>query len=265
MNGIPIFQVDAFTSRPFRGNPAAVCLLEREREDSWLQDVAREMNLSETAFLVPQTDSFHLRWFTPACEVELCGHATLASAHILYEEKILKAAQQARFHTLSGPLFAGRKNSRIELDFPADPIMPASGPPELTEALGCEKPVFTGRGRFDYLVELYSEQELRSLKPDFRKLAGVTTRGIIVTCRAETAEFDFISRFFAPAYGIDEDPVTGSAHCALTPYWAEKLGKEELTGFQASARGGVVNVRLGEGRVYLGGEAVTVLRGTLLH
>ncbi|OGG03092.1 MAG: oxidoreductase [Candidatus Glassbacteria bacterium RIFCSPLOWO2_12_FULL_58_11] len=264
MSGIPIFQVDAFTSRPFRGNPAAVCLLKAKREDSWLQDVAREMNLSETAFLVPQGDFFHLRWFTPACEVELCGHATLASAHILYEEKILKSRQQARFHTLGGPLFASRKNSRIELDFPVDPVARADGPRELTEALGCKKAVFIGRGRFDYLVELSGEQELRSLKPDFRKLAVVTTRGIIVTCRAESGEFDFISRFFAPAYGIDEDPVTGSAHCALAPYWADKLGKEELTGFQASARGGVVQVRLGEGRVYLGGEAVTVLRGTLL-
>jgi PhzF family phenazine biosynthesis protein len=261
--GIPLVQIDAFTDRPFAGNPAAVCLLSGPRDPAWMQDVAREMNLSETAFLHRENDGFRLRWFTPAVEVDLCGHATLASAHFLWEGRHLDPKEPARFHTRSGLLTAVRRGDAIEMDFPATPPEPCSPPDGLTDALGANA-VFVGKNRFDYLVEVATEEAVRSLRPDFGRLARLPVRGVIVTARATMAGFDFVSRFFAPSTGINEDPVTGSAHCCLAPFWGERLGKEEMTGFQASARGGVVGVRLAGPRVRLRGRAVTVLRGELV-
>jgi len=258
-----LLTVDAFTATPFAGNPAAVCLLEGPRDPVWMQAVAAEMNLSETAFLVPRDDGFDLRWFTPAVEVELCGHATLASAHALWEERLLDHSATARFHTASGLLTARRDGDWVELDFPAKPAHPAEPPPGLADALGAD-PVAVGRSQFDLVVELPSEAGVRSLSPDIRSLGALPARGVIVTARSETAPFDFVSRFFAPAVGVDEDPVTGSAHCVLAPYWGERLGRADLVGFQASPRGGVVRVRWRDERVKLGGQAVTVSRGHLV-
>lgn len=260
--GIAIYQVDAFTDKPFAGNPAAVCILSEPRTESWMQNVAQEMNLSETAFLREQADGFGLRWFTPAVEVDLCGHATLASAHVLWETGMLSAQEQARFHTRSGLLTAERKGEEIELNFPATPEEPTEAPPGLSEALGVTFR-YIGRSKFDYLVEVDSEQVVRSLAPDFALLRRLSIRGIMVTSVATSSGYDFVSRFFAPGAGIDEDPVTGSAHCCLGPYWRARLGKEELVAYQASERGGVLRVRVAADRVYLGGRAVTVLRGEL--
>jgi PhzF family phenazine biosynthesis protein len=261
--GVPIFQADAFTDEPFAGNPAAVCILPEPRGERWMQNVAKEMNLSETAFLRKQKDGFDLRWFTPAVEVDLCGHATLASAHILWEIAMLGAQEQARFHTRSGLLTAERKGQQIELNFPATPDEPVETPPGLSEALGVTFK-YVGESKFDYLVEVDSEEVVRGLKPDFALLRSLSMRGIMVTSIASSSGYDFVSRFFAPGAGIDEDPVTGSAHCCLGPYWSRRLGKQEFAAYQASARGGVVRVRLAGDRVYLGGRAVTVLRGELV-
>ena len=257
-----LLQIDAFTSQAFRGNPAAVCLLDRERDAGWMQNVAAEMNLSETAFVLRRDDGDHsLRWFTPAIEVALCGHATLASAHALYEEHGLASA---RFHTKSGVLTAERVgNALIELDFPATPEHSSDAPEGLLESLGIPAPLYVGRNKFDSIVEVASEEEVRALDPDHAQLRRIPVRGVIVTSRSASPEFDFVSRFFAPGSGIDEDPVTGSAHCCLAPYWSAKLGKDEMTAYQASPRGGIVRVRLAGDRVKLGGEAVTVLRGEL--
>lgn len=257
-------QVDAFTDRPFAGNPAAVCLLPSPRDPDWMRQVAREMNLAETAFLLRRPDGFDLRWFSPAVEVDLCGHATLASAHVLWEEKHLAPTQAARFHTRSGLLTASRQDDLIWLDFPATPAQPAASVPDLERGIGSAIR-FRGRTAFDYLVELESEAAVRSLAPDMNALARLDARGVIVTARSDNGSCDFVSRFFAPGAGIPEDPVTGSAHCGLAPYWAAKLGRQELVGYQASARGGTVRVRLDGDRVHLGGHAVTVVRGELLH
>jgi len=261
--GIAITQVDAFTSRPFAGNPAAVCILSEAPAEQWMKDVAREMNLSETAFLVPQDGGYNLRWLTPAVEVALCGHATLASAHVLWEEGRLAAGAQARFQTRSGVLLAARQGDWIEIDLPAKAEKAADPPADLARALGL-KPVYVGLNQFDYLVEVESAADLRAAQPDHSALRKLPVRGIIVTARSDTPEFDFVSRFFAPGSGIDEDPVTGSAHCCLGPYWSKRLGKTEFVAYQASPRGGVVRVRCAGDRVYLGGQAVTVLRGELL-
>ena len=261
---VTIYQVDAFTQQPFKGNPAAVCILPGPGAEGWMRDVAREMNLSETAFLHREGDGYRLRWFTPAVEVELCGHATLASAHVLWETGTIPPGEQARFHTASGLLTAERRGDEIEMNFPASPPRPASAPPGLAEALGVT-PRYVGRTRHDYLVAVESEDEVRGVRPDFTKLRELQMRGIMVTSAAATGGYDFVSRFFAPGAGIDEDPVTGSAHCCLGPYWGERLGKGELVAYQASARGGVVRVRLSGERVYLRGSAVTVLLGELLH
>ena len=265
----PLFQVDSFTAEPFAGNPAAVCLLGGEAADpGWMQRVATEMNMSETAFLRPQGEAgrYGLRWFTPTVEVDLCGHATLASAHVLWTEGLADPGLQLRFDTASGPLAARRDGDGvIWLDFPATPAAPVDPPAGLLEALGGAAR-WVGLGRLDYLVELEDEAGVRALAPDVRRLDGLGARGVIVTAPAEAAAggYDFVSRFFAPGAGIDEDPVTGSAHCALGPYWAERLGRSELTGFQASRRGGQVRVDLRGDRVLLGGQAVTVLRGQLV-
>jgi PhzF family phenazine biosynthesis protein len=260
---VRIVQVDAFTETRFAGNPAAVCVLPGPAEERWMQQVAREMNLSETAFLVRQDDAWRLRWFTPAVEVDLCGHATLASAHVLWEDGLLAANAPARFDTKSGRLTAERRGQRIEMDFPAQPDRPASPPDALLPGLGVQAR-YVGKSRTDFIVEVASEAEVRALAPDYARLRQCEARGVIVTSRSSSSQFDFVSRFFAPASGVDEDPVTGSAHCCLAPYWAAKLGKTEMVGYQASARGGVVTVRLVGDRVILGGQAVTVLRGDLL-
>jgi predicted PhzF superfamily epimerase YddE/YHI9 len=259
----PIYQVDAFTDQPFQGNPAAVCILPEPGDETWMQNVAREMNLSETAFLVQREDGFNLRWFTPSVEVELCGHATLASAHILWEAGYLAHDEKARFHTLSGLLTAEQKEEWIEMDFPSRPAVPFDPPTGLVEAIGAE-PKYVGKNQYDYLVEVESEEVVRKLQPDFGKLHQFGIRGVMVTSTASSREFDFVSRFFAPGAGIDEDPVTGSAHCCLGPFWSQRLGVDELVAYQASARGGVVRVRVDGERVYLGGQAVTVMHGKLI-
>ncbi len=267
----PLFIVDAFTAERFAGNPAAVCLLEaddpRSRDTSFMQSLGREMNLAETAFPVPRggaggTD-FDLRWFTPEAEVALCGHATLASVHVLRETGRVAANATLRFHTKSGVLTATANGAEITLDFPATPAAETTAPPALLAAVGA-RPVFVGRTRFDWLLELGSAAEVRALRPDLAKIAEAKdVRGVIVCARSDDARFDFISRFFAPAVGVPEDPVTGSAHCALTPHFARILGKTEMTALQASRRTGVVRVRLAGDRVLLSGRAVTVVRGAL--
>ena len=262
MATVPLLQVDAFADSPFNGNPAAVCLLEKEADATWMRAVASEMNLSETAFVHPVEDGFGLRWFTPAVEVDLCGHATLASAHVLWSEDVVPAGQTIRFFTRSGELDCNRYKNFIELDFPATPVESEASVSGLADALGAEAE-FVGQSRFDILVEVENEGRVRALEPDFGKLARVDARGIIVTSLSDDPRFDFVSRFFAPASGVAEDPVTGSAHCCLAPYWGERLGKSEMKAFQASRRGGVVRARLDDERVHLGGTAVTVLKGEL--
>jgi PhzF family phenazine biosynthesis protein len=258
----PLYHVDAFSGQPFSGNPAAVCLLKEEASPSWMQAVAREMNLSETAFVCSRGEHYGLRWFTPEVEVDLCGHATLASAHILWESGRADRGRTLRFETRSGTLGANAVGDWIELDFPAD--SPRSGAPlkSLERALGT-KAVWSGRGRDYHLVEVDSEENLRSLRPDFRALQKVTP-AVCVTAPAELDEYDFVSRFFAPGFGIDEDPVTGSAHCLLGPYWALRFGRQELVGYQASARGGIVRLQMAGERVLIRGQAVTVAQGALL-
>jgi predicted PhzF superfamily epimerase YddE/YHI9 len=259
---LPIVQVDAFTNTAFSGNPAAVCVLPEAREAAWMQKVAMEMNLAETAFLVKQADGYDLRWFTPAVEVDLCGHATLASAHALWESGQLAASEQARFHTRSGLLTADRKGEWIELNFPVKIETAAEPPPGLLESLGAPAK-YVGRNQFDYLVEV-EETDLLKMSPDHGQLRKHPVRGVIVTSLSSDPQFDFVSRFFAPGSGIDEDPVTGSAHSALTPYWAAKLGKTSMMARQASPRGGVLRVTLQGDRVLMAGQAVTTLRGELL-
>jgi len=257
-----IFQIDAFTEAAFKGNPAGVCLLERDVDETWMQNVAAEMNLSETAFVGRTADDWSLRWFTPTVEVALCGHATLATAHALLEERLLSAGGIARFHTKSGLLTTTQAGSLIEMDFPAKVAQPSAPPEGLIEGLGTQ-PVRVSRNEFDYLVEMASEEDVRSLTPDHAFLRRLPVRGVIVTSRASTPDFDFVSRFFAPGSGVDEDPVTGSAHCALGPYWAPRIGKIDLMAYQASPRGGVLRVTVAGDRVKLAGRAVTVFRGEL--
>ncbi len=289
----PIYQVDAFTDKPFSGNPAGVCILPKKVSEESMKAVAREMNCSETAFLLqveeagqenkPDKDRmaedtqvgkitqagkgktvFSLRWFTPTTEVDLCGHATLASAHILWETGRLLPNQQARFHTRSGMITADQREDWIEMNFPSKPEQPATIPIDFPSVLGAQ-PKYVGRNQFDYLVEVDNEDVLRGMKPDFFRLAKMPVRGVIVTCLpAEPEKYDFVSRFFAPAVGVNEDPVTGSAHACLGWFWGKRLGKTEMTAYQASARGGVVKVRLAGDRVFLSGQAVTVIRGEII-
>lgn len=262
-----IYQVDAFTTRPFAGNPAAVCILPTEHEESWMMAVAREMNLSETAFLVRQAEGYRLRWFTPKKEVRLCGHATLASAHVLWESGALAPGEAALFDTLSGRLAARKAADWIEMDFPARQQRPADLPPELHEALGAPQVRYAGLGTENaiWLIELEDEAAVRDLKPDFSALARLPVRSVIVTARASSPGYDIVSRYFAPAVGVNEDPVTGSAHCYLTPYWTEKMGLAGLSAYQASERGGQLRLRLDGERVMICGQAVTVMVGELLR
>lgn len=269
---VPVMQVDVFTNEPYTGNPAGVCLLETPRPEAWMSQVAREMNCANTAFAEPNPDgSYRLRWFTAGgVEVALCGHATLATAHILYEQKRLEETAAARFHTQSGLLTAERRGEIVELDFPLEVAEPVNAPDALIA--GLRAPIrWVGRNRFDYVVELENESAIRELKPDLSTLATLEARGVVVSARsdARVGGFDYVLRWFGPRVGIAEDMVTGTAHCALGPYWAERMNKTEFTAYQASPRGGVVRVRLvtgnaGGGRVKIGGQAVTVLRGELL-
>ncbi|QDV38164.1 PhzF family phenazine biosynthesis protein [Tautonia plasticadhaerens] len=265
--GQRIVQVDAFADRPFSGNPAAVCVLRSPADEGWMRAVAREMNLSETAFLHPEPrpdepDSYRLRWFTPTVEVDLCGHATLAAAHVLWEDGHRPEGEPITFSTRSGRLRARRPGGLIALDFPSEPVAEREPPRGLVEAIGLV-PRFVGGNRMDVLVQVDTEEEVLGLSPDFGRLRAIPTRGVIVTARSDRPGVDFVSRFFAPAAGVDEDPVTGSAHCALAPFWSERLGLGTMTGEQVSARRGTVRVRVLGDRVELAGSAVTVLRGEL--
>jgi PhzF family phenazine biosynthesis protein len=267
--GMRISQVDAFTDRRFAGNPAAVCVLTEPADETWMQNVALEMNLSETAFArrLASGSKFNLRWFTPRKEVDLCGHATLATAHILWEDGHLPSDEPALFETRSGLLTARRGPDGIELDFPAEPVQAeVTDTHQLTElrsALGV--PIkFAGRNRFDLLAEVATEEMVRTLSPDIRRLEQFPVRGVIVTSRSSSSDYHFVSRFFAPQVGIDEDPVCGSAHCCLGPFWAAKLDRTSLIAHQVSCRGGVVRMRMAGPRVVLIGQAITVLRGELV-
>ena len=263
---IPIYQVDSFSGHCFQGNPAAVCVLDQPTHDAaWMQALAGEMNLSETAFIEPFQDDagcFPLRWFTPLAEVDLCGHATLAAAHIMWTTERVAVTTPIRFITRSGVLEVHREAEQMTMDFPAKPARPAQAPAGLLESLGLSD-VDVYSNHMDYLVEVDQPQTLRELEPDFARLRQVEARGVIVTCASDLGEFDFLSRFFAPRVGVDEDPVTGSAHCCLGPFWSEKLHRKELIGYQASTRGGSVGVICQGDRVRLIGEAVTVFAGTL--
>jgi len=267
MNERDLYFVDAFAWAPFRGNPAAVCLLAFPQPVAWMQSLAAELNLSETAFLLARSDGWDLRWFTPAIEVSLCGHATLASAHALWESGRLDPAAPARFHTKSGVLTCVRDGNKIEMDFPAAPVEEIDPPQNVIAALGV-RAVFAGRttgghAETNLLVQVASEAVVRGARPDFDELGRITRGGVILTAASDDARHDFVSRFFAPYAGIDEDPVTGSAHCSLGPFWAQRLKKRELTGFQASRRGGLVFVRPAGERVTISGQAVTLMRGQL--
>jgi PhzF family phenazine biosynthesis protein len=256
-----MFVVHAFTDRPYAGNPAAVCFPSKKPTDEWMQQVAAEMRLSETAFLTPTEDGYRLRWFTPAIEVDLCGHATLASAHVLWETGRLRPSAQARFQTRSGLLTVDQGSGSMTMDFPARPAEPCREWNDLPAVLGAQAARFIGKNGMDALVELEDAQSVRSLKPDFVRLLQYPVRGVIVTAKSDDPAYDFVSRFFAPLAGVPEDPVTGSAHCCLGPYWSERLGKRDLVAYQASARGGVVRVGIHGSRVHLGGRAVLVLSG----
>jgi PhzF family phenazine biosynthesis protein len=260
-SGLTIWQVDAFTDQPFAGNPAAVVVLEKAADAGWMQKVGREMNLSETAFLHPENDGWRLRWFTPKVEVALCGHATLAAAHVLFEEGFLAADQPAAFQTLSGPLTVRLKDDGfLQMDFPTKPVAAVQPPAGLLEALGLDAR-FVGKSEYDYLVEARRAEAVLELEPDCSLLKQVECRGVIVTSRAAGQEYDFISRFFAPAAGVDEDPVTGSAHASLAPYWQAKMMKDELVAYQASERGGILHLKVDGRRVLIAGRAVTVMKG----
>jgi PhzF family phenazine biosynthesis protein len=260
--GFNIYHVDAFTEEAFAGNPAAVCPLTGPADEAWMQHVAHEMSLPETAFLYPEGDGFHLRWFTPKVEVDLCGHATLASAHLLWEMGMADPEKPIRFHSRSGTLTAVFEKQWIWLDFPAEPAHTVAAPYELERALGI-KPKYVAKNRLDFLAEMPSEAAIHALRPDMGRLAQLPARGVIVTAGTTADGYDFVSRFFSPATGIPEDPVTGSGHCCLGPFWGARLKKDEMTGYQASERGGVVKVRLMGDRVSLGGRAVTVMHGRL--
>ena len=265
---LTVVQVDAFTNRPFAGNPAAVCVTDAPIADDLMRAIAQEMNLSETAFLHPVEGGYSLRWFTPAVEVDLCGHATLASAHVLWREGHLPAAEVAKFQTKSGWLSASKQGNWIEMDFPTQPVRASHVMPQLVKSLCCGGNISAvSKNDVNYLVEIQSESALAKLQPDFGEMKKLPVQGVIATAKADSADYDFVSRYFAPAAGIDEDPVTGSAHCSLAPYWQEKLGKHKMLAQQISARGGVIKVSVGsenaDDRVFISGQAITTLRGKL--
>jgi PhzF family phenazine biosynthesis protein len=254
--------VDAFTAHPYSGNPAAVCVLKEEKSDEWMQKIAAEMNLSETAFLIQQEEnSFSLRWFTPAVEVPLCGHATLASSHRLWETGAVKN-DEIRFHTKSGLLTAKKEADWIQLDFPALPPKETQPPEALLKSIDAEF-LYVGTNGVKYLVEVAESETVEKLSPDFEMMKRIDTQGVIVTAKANEPGIDFVSRYFAPAVGINEDPVTGSAHCCLGPYWSAKLGKTHMAAKQLSKRRGFLKLEVTDERVLMSGQAVTTLSGTL--
>lgn len=259
-----IIQVDAFTDRPFHGNPAAVCVLSSPQDEQWMQSVAQEMNLSETAFLLKQGQSYSLRWFTPETEVPLCGHATLASAHVLWTEGFASTGQEIQFTTKSGILTANYQHDWIELNFPANFSQDIPPITKLGDALGVplKTVLYNSLG---YLVEVATVEQLEQLKPNFTLLQQLPISNVVVTSQAKPdSPYDFVSRFFAPGLGIEEDPVTGAAHCCLAPYWRDRLQQDSFLAYQASARGGVLKINYDGGdRVLLQGQAITVMRGEL--
>jgi PhzF family phenazine biosynthesis protein len=262
MTQLPLYQVDAFTNEPFKGNPAAVCLLDEARPEDWMRALAAEMNLSETAFVLPQGEEFNLRWFTPTVEMDLCGHATLASAHTLWEAGIVAPERQIRFRTRSGLLTISRQHDWIEMDFPSRPWRSVAENEGVIDAIGAVPEEVYQSG--DNLLFLYeSEKTIRNLKPNFSALKTYEYHGVIVTSPADAPQYDFVSRFFAPAIGVDEDPVTGSSHCTLAPFWSERLRKTTMTAAQVSRRGGVLKLRASAERVYISGQAVTVFSTTI--
>jgi predicted PhzF superfamily epimerase YddE/YHI9 len=264
MKSQPLYQVDAFAEQPFSGNPAGVMPLDEFPDDRRLQAIAAQMNLAETAFVVPRGDAFDLRWFTPTVEVDLCGHATLATAFVLWETGRLPRSQTARFHTRSGWLSAEpTADQAVSLDFPALPVSPAAPPAELLAAFDFQ-PTFVGFSKFDYLLEAPAAADVRAARADLSKVARLDKRGVIITARGDDPKFDCVSRFFAPAVGVDEDPATGSAHCSLGPYWSAKLGRATLRCFQASPRGGFLTVQVAGSRVHLIGRAILIWRGELM-
>ncbi len=268
---LPIHTVDAFADKPFTGNPAAVCITNKALNEDIMQKIAFEMNLSETAFLVrtksgtksKDAQEFNLRWFTPQAEVDLCGHATLASSHILYSAGICDKNEPINFHTKSGVLTSVNKgNDTYEMDFPAIEQDVIDYPHELEVALGI-KPVYVGMTKWNYVVELENEEEVRNVQPDFALLEKLQGWGTIITAKSSMKGYDFVSRFFAPEKGVPEDPVTGSAHCALGPFWQKRLEKNEFKAYQASQRGGTLGVRVEGDRVFLSGHAITMLSGEM--
>ena len=258
---LDLYQVDAFTDKVFGGNPAAVCPLDEWLPDEMLRNIAAENNLSETAFFVPNDNGFHLRWFTPVAEVDLCGHATLAAAFVIFEylgysESAIKLA------TKSGELTVHKTQHGLSMDFPAWYVESAANHPDLTTALGAA-PSAVYNGKY-WLAEFDSEDDVRALSPDFKALQSIDDIDfLIVTAPADSEDIDFVSRFFCPKYGIDEDPVTGSAHCILTPFWSNRLNKETLNAYQASERGGCMQCKLANDRVELSGQAVLYLKGKI--
>ncbi len=260
---ISIFQVDAFSDRKFAGNPAAVCLLDEAADAGWMQRVAQETGLPATAFLHQQEGGYALRWFTPTIELPLCGHGTLASAHVLFESGRVPRNAHAQFYTQAGTLSAWLDEGWIQLDFPAQPVSKADEPADLAAALGDVTISGVYRNAAKYMVELGSEEQVRNARPNFAALRDIPADGVVITSAASTPGYDFVSRYFAPNHGIDEDAVTGSAHTALAPFWTARLGRNPLVGYQASARGGTVRVKMNDDRVQLGGQAITVMRGEL--
>ncbi|MGG3574205.1 PhzF family phenazine biosynthesis protein [Bacillus gobiensis] len=257
-----LYTVDAFTNRTFSGNPAAVCLLKEELPDSVLQSIATEMNLSETAFVIKENEGYNLRWFTPKVEVDLCGHATLSAAHVLWERNEVNEDQPITFSSLSGPLTAKKSGGWIELDFPTEAPVSCPVSTELKEAIHAPI-VEAAKNRLDYIIEVENEQQVRNIAFDTEKMTALTKRGFLITSKSERPDVDFVSRCFFPTLGVLEDPVTGSAHCGLAPYWAKKLAKKEFFAEQLSERGGRLKVVLQGDRCLLKGEAITVLKGEL--
>jgi len=258
-----VIQVDAFTAQPFSGNPAAVCLMEKPGDEAWMQQVAAEMNLSETAFLYPYEHGYHLRWFTPKAEVDLCGHATLATAHVLYDDGHVSPTDEIHFFTRSGWVSATTGDRWLTMHFPRQEPVEVEPPEGLVEALGVI-PVYVGRYKSGLLVQVASEAEVRAVRPDLGRLRAMDHAKTCVTSVADDPAVDFVSRLFAPILGIDEDPVNGNSHTVLTPFWAARLGKTELLAHQASERGGELRLRLDRATVHIGGQCVTVMRGELL-
>ncbi|MHB8109284.1 MAG: PhzF family phenazine biosynthesis protein [Syntrophorhabdaceae bacterium] len=255
-----IFHIDAFTNRPFHGNPAAVCILPHPKIDSWIESIAAELNLPVTAFIIRQADGYMLRWFTPVAEVDMCGHGTLAAAHIIWQESLARPDSGINFYTRSGTLRAWKEDDWIGLDFPSMPAQPIPEPEGLRNVLGVPF-IYVGKNGYDIIVEVDSEQTVRSLDPDKDALRQLPMRGLILTGRSDNPEYDFVSRFFAPSLGISEDAVTGSAHCCLAPYWAKRLSRMQLKGYQASRRGGVIKMNIRDDRIHLFGQAITVISG----